>query len=37
MHGKRPEYFAFENGEPVKKTAKSFVIGENPSYYYKKA
>ncbi len=34
MRGEKPEYFAFENGKPVKRVAKTFVIGENPSYYY---
>ncbi len=32
MTGKKQEYIDFENDKPVKKEAKSFIIGENPSY-----
>ena len=32
MWGKRQEYFDFENGVVVKKPAKTFIVGENPSY-----
>jgi hypothetical protein len=32
MRGNEHEYFDFENGKVVKKIAKTFIIGERPSY-----
>jgi glycosyltransferase involved in cell wall biosynthesis len=32
MHGKTQEYFDFEDGNVIKKPAKTFIIGDQPSY-----
>ncbi len=32
MRGKKQEFIDFENGVPTKKPAKTFIIGEHPSY-----
>jgi hypothetical protein len=33
MRGAKPEYIAFENDRPIKRTATTFVIGDHPRYY----